>query len=344
VNLNPTKIRRASGMTKKRNFQLEACGGTGFFAVFSRAVRDPGLFSKDDRDQFRRLLRANEKFAGVRIVTWTLVSNYFRLLVEVTEQEPLDEEGVKKRCRAIYAKPAMEVVDAEFAQAHRIGKKAVAEVIEKYERRMGSLPEFVKTLKQKFSKYYNREHQRRGVFWESRFESLLIEPSWDTISIVAAYIDLAAVREREVEDPQDYDWCGYAEAVSGTKAARLGYASAFEMEYEGANWKTIHEVYHEVLFGDGEIENSRKQWTPSALAKALDHPRDMSLQQLLRCHVRYFDSGLVIGHEDFVEQFFEISREAFADDRETGGRKMIGSRWGGLYTVRQLRDPISVPV
>ncbi len=123
-----------------------------------------------------------------------------------------------------------------------MGKKAVAEVIAKYERRRGSLPEFVKTLKQKFSKYYNREHRRRGVFWESRFESLLIEPSWNTVSKVAAYIDLAAVREREVEDPQDYEWSGYAEAVSGTKIARLGEARGLEMDYGGDNWNSVHEV------------------------------------------------------------------------------------------------------
>jgi hypothetical protein len=39
---------------------------------------------------------------------------------------------------------------------------------------------------------------------------------------MAAYIDLNAVRGGLVEDPKDYRWCGYAEAVSGSRRAQRG--------------------------------------------------------------------------------------------------------------------------
>jgi len=39
---------------------------------------------------------------------------------------------------------------------------------------------------------------------------------------IAAYIDLNPVRAGIVDDPKDYRWCGYAEAVAGSRLARRG--------------------------------------------------------------------------------------------------------------------------
>ena len=41
---------------------------------------------------------------------------------------------------------------------------------------------------------------------------------------MAAYIDLNPVRASMVEDPKDYRFCGYGEAVAGDKRAKFGLA------------------------------------------------------------------------------------------------------------------------
>jgi hypothetical protein len=41
---------------------------------------------------------------------------------------------------------------------------------------------------------------------------------------------------------------------------------------------------------------------------------------LLRCRVRYFTDGLVLGSRDFVEQAFQEKREWFGSKRKTGTR------------------------
>ncbi len=40
--------------------------------------------------------------------------------------------------------------------------------------------------------------------------------------MVCAYVDLNAVRAGMVEDPADYRWCGYGEAVDGSNREALG--------------------------------------------------------------------------------------------------------------------------
>jgi len=36
-----------------------------------------------------------------------------------------------------------------------------------------SLSEFIKNIKQSFSRFYNRQHNRRGFFWGERFKSIV---------------------------------------------------------------------------------------------------------------------------------------------------------------------------
>jgi hypothetical protein len=56
-----------------------------------------------------------------------------------------------------------------------------------------SLSEYVKEIKQTFSRYYNRLHNRRGFFWGDRFKSVIVD-NGDTLINCLAYIDLNPVR------------------------------------------------------------------------------------------------------------------------------------------------------
>jgi len=65
--------------------------------------------------------------------------------------------------------------------------------------------------------------------------------------------------------------------------------------------------------------------------------KDLGMAQLLRCRVRCFADGAVIGSRGFVEKVFEKSRERFGPKRKDGARKWRGkgeSCGGGLWSVR----------
>jgi len=92
-----------------------------------------------------------------------------------------------------------------------------------YTYRMFDISEFMKTFKQRLSQSYNARHGRKGVLWEERFKSILIQGrTGHALATVAAYIDLNAVRAGLVSDPKDYRYCGYGEAVAGSVQAREG--------------------------------------------------------------------------------------------------------------------------
>jgi putative transposase len=294
-------------------------------------------------------MRQVEQFSGVRVVTWTILSNHFHVLLEVATApaDPLSDEEILERCRALYSTDGMVAVEWEFDEGRRMGGTILERVRAKYLKRMWDLSEFMKTLKQKFTNWFNRTHDRVGTLWESRFKSVLVEGSWACLLKVAAYIDLNAVRAGLVEDPKDYRWSGYAEAVAGERRARKGLALALADLKADANWRDVGPRYRKILFGIGEEKGAAAGGkcaglSRKAVAKVFEEGGKLSLAQLLRCRVRYMTDGLAIGSASFIEAFFQSKREAFSAGRTAGARRMKGGDWEDLRTARDLSvEPVT---
>jgi hypothetical protein len=67
---------------------------------------------------------------------------------------------------------------------------------------------------------------------------------------------------------------------------------------------------------------------------------DLKLAAMLRCRVRYFTDGAVIGSRAFVNEAFAAARERFTAKRKDGARRMKGNgkaAAGVLWSARDLR-------
>ncbi|MGK0188860.1 MAG: putative transposase [Verrucomicrobiales bacterium] len=58
--------------------------------------------------------------------------------------------------------------------------------------------------------------------------------------------------------------------------------------------------------------------------------------QVLRCRVRYFSDGAVLGSKGFVDEFFERERSRFGPNRESGARRIQGAALGAVMSLRKL--------
>ncbi|MBL9160965.1 MAG: transposase, partial [Verrucomicrobiales bacterium] len=57
--------------------------GRSYYHVFSRVVDRRKVFGTKEKEVFRKILRNQEAFAGVRVITYCLMPNHFHLLLEV---------------------------------------------------------------------------------------------------------------------------------------------------------------------------------------------------------------------------------------------------------------------
>ncbi len=332
-----------------------------YFHVLSRVVDRRFVFQKEEREFFKGLLRQVETFSGVEVITWTMLSNHFHIVVFIPKKvEDLPEDVFWGRLQALYSRDEIQEIRETMKLIPKMtpglaGQRLLRDYRLKFIRRMHDLSEMMKTLMLRFTLWFNKRHQRVGRLWESRFKSVLIEGEWDPLMNVAAYVDLNAVRAGMVRDPKDYRWCGYAEAVVGKVQARRGLGHLLQREAEAAgelmDWRIAGREYRKILFGIGEErvdvitgETVRKGFKETSIHELLAASGNLTRPQLLRCRLRYFTDGLVIGSKEFIEGFFHEKRNYFSETRKEGSRRMRGGDWGELRSARDLqRTPIERP-
>ena len=56
--------------------------------------------------------------------------------------------------------------------------------------KLSSLSEFVKEIKQGFSRYYNKKHHHRGTLWGERFKSLIVEKGETPVKYATLFFEI----------------------------------------------------------------------------------------------------------------------------------------------------------
>ena len=342
----------------------------------SRIVDRRFVLDEREREHFRMLMRMMENFTGCRVLSYCIMSNHIHLLLEVPPLPAggISDEELLRRLGGLYGKGSARVAEVakELAEARQMvaagvarEEVVVARIHERYTRRMHDLSEFMKTLLQRFTRWFNRMHERSGVLWEERFKSVLVE-SGVASRTMAAYIDLNPVRAGMVEDPAEYRWSSYGEAIGGGaqgdgKKARQGLVRAYlaheGVGFEAERWREVGEKYRQLLGmalqrrkGKAEVpqirhESQRRSQT-AATGGAAAGPEgtgllpEMGMAGMLRHRVRYFTDGAVIGCRAFVDEVFVRTRERFSAKRRDGARKLRGHGQPAaavLWSARDLR-------
>jgi len=345
-------------------------GVNGVYHVVSRVVDRSMKLGEREKQHFIWLMHRYAAFCGVKVLSWVVMSNHFHLLVEVppVDRENMSPEDVLWRLEYIWGVEYMTKARKRYAECKT--EAEVREFCDQVTYRMGDLREFMKSLKQQFTKWFNREHQRTGTLWESAYHSVIVEGDVpvetpnriegegnrgedgkvppmgagyevmsDAARIVAAYIDLNPVRAGVVKDPADYKWSSYGAAVAGDRIARAGLARLWSRDTEGA--MAAHRV---LIFEAGSEEHvpedgekSKRVGIPQEkVNEVLRQGGKLPLKKILLLRVRYMTAGAIIGSREFIRQVYEGRKEALGPDRSRISVPMKHGEWGGLHSFRNL--------
>ncbi|MGE9290529.1 MAG: transposase [Puniceicoccales bacterium] len=303
-----------------------------YYHVMSRTVNGEALFGDREKEVFRKMLWQVAEFSGIRVVTYAVMKNHFHILVEVPPQgTKVSDSELVRRYRLLYPQPTpWQPMRAEVLERHlRENLLEGRDLRVDLHRRMHEVSEFLRILKMRFTLWFNRSRERFGPLWSARFKSVLVEGDRFALRTVAAYIDLNAVRAGLVEDPKDYRFCGYAEALAGKRLAREGLA-VVDKDMKG---------YRQTLYGSGSEERlgkvsiSRKE----ALRVLEKEKGKLPLWVVLRCRVRYFSDGMVLGSDAFVTDCLAGEPEGV---RRKKPHPIRGADWKGLTVGTGLRSKV----
>jgi REP element-mobilizing transposase RayT len=312
---------------------IGAHGECSQFHVMSRTAGGAMLFGDEEKEAFRILMWRMARFSGVEILTYCLMGNHFHLLVRVPKREQFlqrfecDEPGgagerrLLEHLKLLYSKAYLSRLGREVEELRRQGREAeVQRVFDRYKLRFCELGLFVKEVKERFSRWYNKKNDRRGTLWMDRFRSVIVEDG-ECLRTVAAYIDLNPVRAGLVERPEDYRWCGYTEALGGSRRMRRGLCRAIGWPVDGwvARGKrklSGAEAYRCLIYEEG-IEKSagadggkgkkkaRRRISVEEARKVIDAGGKLGHFQAVRCRMRWLSEGVAIGSAGFLMRVLE---------------------------------------
>lgn len=325
---------------RQARIKLDAREEAAVYHCMTRTVNGERLLDDVAKEVLRKQLWQIADYCGVQIVTYAILSNHFHVLLRVPRQSFISDAELLRRYSVLYPKPTryqtahLQVIKSQLTQD---GPDAVS-WRKKQLALMGDVSPFMKLLKQRFSVWFNRSHQRYGTLWAERFKSVLVEARTGVMTTMAAYIDLNAVRAGLVSDPVNYRFCGYSEAVVGNPAARRGLGQLLQGKSQG-NWNLVQASYRQRLFGKGSAPKEHgANLDADRLKRVMAAKGKLPQHVVLRCRVRYFSDGAVLGSREFVQKHLTAYRLA------TGRRRRMAPQplpkvtdWGDLATLRGLR-------
>ena len=307
------------------------------FHVVSRVVDKRFIFEDQEKGYFLSLMRNLESYTGVEVLSYCLMGNHFHLLLHIpVKPKEISIKEIRKRMRFIYSEKKVREFDSLIEEKKSLGiNEFEDQFYNKQRARMFNLSSFMKEIKERFTKWYNPRVEREGTLWESRFKSLLVANEEGALLSVAAYIELNPVRAGIVDQPHEYRWCSYTEAVAGGKRARTGISKIFGILENSTSWEKASARYRGYFIHKGTSQGHRKKgFTEEFANHQLQSGNELTDGEVFRTRMRYFTDGLVIGSKHYLEEFLEKHRDVLGDKRKGIGARVEGS---DLYSYRDVR-------
>ena len=294
---------------------------TAVYHVMSRTALDGFPLGDVEKDFMLDLIRRYSALYFVEILGFCLMGNHFHMLVRMFPEHQYTDEDIQKRYENFYGEDRMLSVGW----------------IPSLREKLSNLSEFVKEIKQTFSRYYNKKHHRRGTLWGERFKSLIVEKG-ETLINCLAYIDLNPLRAGLVDRPEDYRWnsLGY-HIQTGNKDNFLSLDFGLK-EFGVVDTEERLKRYRQYVYEAGALDHPGKGQARVIDNDIVEHERkknyEISRADRFRYRTRYFTDSGIIGTKEFVSINYQRFKGVFMSKREKIPKLVSGL--DGIYSLKRL--------
>jgi putative transposase len=289
------------------------------YHVMSRTALDGLPFKDAEKDELVRVIKRFSMIYAVDVLGLTVMSNHFHILVQMSPGFMLSDDEVRRRFMLLYN------TGTEFPEGQ----------LDAFRDRLSNLSQYVKDIKQTFSRIYNRKKKRKGTLWGERFKSVIVEKG-STVIHCLAYIDLNAVRAGIVKRPEDYRWgsIGY-HVQTGNKDNFLSLD--FGLAEFGVENSQRLKKYREYLYHAGALDKQgNAKISKKVLAEESADGFGIDRIRRFRYRTRYFTDSGVIGSKAFVLATYEVYKDRFFGSRERVPKRVKGIN--GMYSMKRLTE------
>ncbi len=182
--------------------------GTAYYHLMSRASNRQHLFRKAAaKDRLMDLARRAAEFSGIGLVAFAMMDNHYHILCRVRRGgKPVSCEEIVRRVGVLKGASAAEDLAKRWGNLSAGGFTAtLEEEADRYRARMNDISEFMKTMKELYAIWYNREYGYSGSIWSGVFKSTMVEGG-RYLEYCRRYVMMNPVRAGMVRRISDYRW------------------------------------------------------------------------------------------------------------------------------------------
>ncbi|MDH3349636.1 MAG: transposase [Desulfobulbaceae bacterium] len=285
-------------------------GEPAVYHVMTRTALDGYVLGDVEKDHLFKLIQKLSSIYFTELLGYCIMGNHFHLLVRMNQEENYSDEEIIHRFQLYYGEGLK--IDPTKGQLPALRAK------------WENLSEYIKEIKQQFSRFYNKRHNRRGFFWAERFKSIIVD-NGETLINCLAYIDLNPVRAGLVERPEDYRWCslGYHLQTNNKNDLLSLDFGLREFGMKGAAQRLAHyRAYVHHKGGIGTLDNNK--------------PLPVNQKDRFRYRCRYFIDGGVIGSKEFVDRIYGQFKDIFYSANEKKPQQINGMT--SIYSLKRLME------
>jgi len=289
-------------------------GEPAVYHVVSRTALDGFVLGGVEKDYLLNLIKRLSSIYFAEVLGFCLMGSHFHLLVRMQPGEEFDHEEIKRRFKLYYGdNPKRELQDGQIPLLRE---------------KWSSLSEYVKEIKQGFSRYYNRVHSRKGYFWSDRFKSVIVD-NGETLINCLAYIDLNPVRAGMVKRPEEYRWNSLGYHVQARNKGRFLSLDFGLTEFGVKSAAERLRYYRKFVYAKGGIEISGREKERDFKTGAIDR---------FRHRTRYFTDSGIIGTKAFVMRIYREFEPLFSSKHEKRPKAVTGL--DGVFSLKRLSEKI----
>jgi len=292
--------------------RMKVKGEPAVYHVISRTALDGFVLGDVEKDHLVSLIKHLSAIYFAEVLGFCAMGTHLHLLVKMQPGDTFSDEEIRKRFKLYYGDD----------QRRELMEGQIPYFREKW----SDLSEYIKEIKQGFSRFYNKLHDRKGYFWSDRFKSVIVD-NGETLINCLAYIDLNPVRAGIVKKPEKYRWCSLGYHVQTNNKEGFLSLDLGLMEFGVKDERERLKYYRRFVYEKGSLKGVKKE-----------RQKDFEIDRIdrFKYRTRYFSDSGVIGSKAYVERIYQAFKHHFTAKREKRPKVIEGLN--GIYSLKRLSE------
>lgn len=294
------------------------------YHLISRTALDGFPFGDAEKDKFVEIIKRFSRVYFTEVLGFCIMGNHIHLVVRMLPETMISDDEIKRRFLLFYGK------DSYFSET---------EMIPYFRNKWSDVSTYMQEIKQTFSRYYNKRHNRRGTLWGERFKSLIVQ-NGETLINCLSYVELNPVRAKLVSKPENYRWCSLGYHVQTGNKDKFLCSDFGVKEFGEKDPAEMLRRYRKFVYEAGIEKPAEKPHAGTISSKKFnqEQKKDFKITRYdrFRGRTRYFTDAGIIGTKEFVSEQYNRFRHLFNAKHEKIPKSIKGL--DGIHSLKRLSE------